>query len=325
MSARVLTPMEAWRLAKRSVQGWMDDGAPSMGAALAFYTLFSLAPVLLVTITVAGYFIGRNEAQDILMGHLTQVMGEKAASGVASVLEAAGSREPGRFAFMGFFTLLLGATTVFAQLRADLDRIWHYSGKKPKGVLNFLMSRLLAFGVVMSVGFLLLVSMVLSAVLSALGDYWFASSELMVRMGELGVSFVLFTGLFAAIYKLLPSTRLAWGDVWVGAAVTSILFAVGKVVIGLYIGKAAVLDSFGAAATLIVVIMWVYYSAQVFFLGAEFTREYALLHGSKRGEKHVHERRRYPPATHPDAANDQDMVERAQQIVKGKDPVLLRK
>jgi membrane protein len=318
---QVLTPADAWTLVKRSARGWVDDAAPSMGAALAFYTLFSLAPVLLLSIAIAGFFMGRDQAQDVMIAQLTQLVGENAALGIEELLDAAGARGEGKWpALIGMVALAIGATTVFSELRADLDRIWRCSTKKARGVKAFLRTRVLSFGLVVSIGFLLLVSLVVSAALSALGDHWFAGGEILVRGGEFVTSFAVITVLFAMIFKWLPTTRIAWGDVWVGAAVTSLLFWLGKFLIGFYIGRAAVGSAFGAAGTLVVLIVWVYYSAQVFFLGAEFTREYARLHGSKQGEHYLADRRRTPGE--PVAANE-DLIERAEKIVRGKDPVLV--
>ncbi len=314
---------DAWTLVKRSAKGWSDDRAPSMGAALAFYTLFSLAPILLLAIAVAGFFMGHDAAQGALLTQLTQVMGEKAAAGIRSMLEAAGARNSGRWpAVIGTLVLILGASTVFAELRADLDRVWHCATEKASGIGDFVRTRVLSFGLVVSIGFLLLVSLVASAALSALGQRWFGGSAAWVHAGEFVISFIAITGLFAMIYKLLPTPRIEWGDVWVGAAVTSLLFWLGKFAIGLYIGRTALGSSFGAAGTLVVVIMWVYYSAQIFFLGAEFTREYARSHGSQRGAPLAHERRR--SGDRPVAANE-DLIERAGNIVRGVDPVLVRR
>ena len=315
-----LTAAQAWSLAKRAAKGWVDDAAPSMGAALAFYTLFSLAPVLLLAIAVAGFFMGRGEAQSLLVAQLTQLIGDKAALGIQSLLDAAGARDQGKWpAAIGTLTLALGATTVFAELRTDLDRIWRCTTKKSRGAVDFLRTRVLSFGLVVSIGFLLLLSLVASAALSAFGSRWFAASAGLVHASEFAVSFLVITGLFAMIYKVLPTAKIAWGDVWVGASVTSLLFWVGKFLIGMYIGRAALESTFGAAGTLVALVAWVYYSAQVFFLGAEFTREYARLHGSRAGEHDLHERRR--PCGEAVAANE-DLIERAAKIVKGTDPVI---
>lgn len=311
-----LSPSDASTLLKRAFAGWVHDAAPSMGAALAFYTLFSLAPVLLLAITVAGLFMGRDEAQNLLVAQLTTLLGDKAALGIESMLDAAGSRDPGRLpAIVGTLTLALGATTVFVELRTDLDRIWRCTPGKPGGAWEFVRTRLLSFGMVVTIGFLLLVSLVVSTAVSALGDRWFNGMEAVAHGLDFLASFVTITALFAAIYKFLPTARIAWRDVWTGAAMTSLLFWIGKFLIGLYMAKAAIGSTFGAAGAVVVVIVWVYYSAQIFFFGAELTREYALRHGSRRGEPRAFERRRHPPA-----ANDDGMIERARDIVAGRDP-----
>ena len=310
MNAR--TARDVLPMLKRSVQGWMDDNASSLGAALAFYTLLSLAPLAIIIIAVAGLFIGSSHAQDLLVAQLSQLMGDKPAHTIADIVASTRSRYSGLATILGFAALMGGATTVFVELRRDLDVIWRCKAEKSKGWLNFLLTRAIALGIVLGIGFLLLVSLAASTAISALTDT--VGSAIVARAGEFAGSFLVITLLFAAIYKLLPSRRIAWGDVWVGAAVTSLLFWIGKYLIGLYLGKAAVGSAFGAAGAVVVVIVWVYYSAQIFFLGAEFTREYATRHGSKRGEADLQ----------PRPAND-DIVERAQKIVKGEDPVLLRK
>jgi membrane protein len=271
-------------LAKQSFIAWMEDGAGSMGAALAFYTLFSMAPLLLLVIAIAGLVIGSDVARDLLMNQLTQLLGEQGATAVKSVLEAADKKgESIMAAAVSLVTLALGATTVFAELKRDLDKIWHYQPPKRRGWLIQITSRVGAFGMILVIGFLLMVSLVVSATVTAFGSMWAAGlpgSALLLRALEFLGSFFVITGLFAMIYKILPSVRIAWRDVWVGAAVTSLLFWIGKYLIGLYLGKSAVASPFGAAGTLVVVILWVYYSAQIFFLGAEFTRAYALRVGS---------------------------------------------
>ncbi|HXF81110.1 MAG TPA: YihY/virulence factor BrkB family protein [Usitatibacter sp.] len=297
-----LSAADVTSLARRAFAGWMEDAAPSMGAALAFYTLFSLAPVLLLAISVAGFFMGRDEAQNLLIAQLTTLVGDKAALGIESLLDAAGSRGPGKVpALVGTLTLALGATTVFVELRTDLDRIWRCGGKAAGGALRFIRTRLLSFGMVITIGFLLLVSLVVSTAVSAIGRQVLGGGMQAFAHGlDFLASFVVITGLFASIYKFLPSASIAWRDVWIGAAMTSFLFWIGKFLIGLYVAKAAVGSAFGAAGTVVVVIVWVYYSAQIFFLGAELTREYAWAFGSKRGEPRAFERRRHPPAANDD-------------------------
>ncbi len=313
-----MAPREAWKLLQRSAQAWSDDGATSMGAALAFYTLFSLTPLLLVAIAIAGAVLGRDQAQTMLLAQVSGLVGERAAGAVGALLVAASTREHGVLpAAIGTLTFMLGATTVFNELKTDIDRIWRCHGRRPKGFGPLLRARLLSIGLVLAIGLLLLASLLASALISGLGEQWFADSVGTVRALEMGVSFLVITGVFAMIYKLLPSTPIAWSDVWVGAGATSALFWIGKFLIGLYLGKAAVASMFGAAGALVMLILWVYYSAQIFFYGAEFTREYAHRHGSKQGETD-------PAWLAIDAANESDIVERARRVVRGDEPVLLR-
>lgn len=304
-------------IAKRSLKGWMDDGAASMGAALAFYTMLSLGPLLVLVITIAGMVMGREAAQVALMSEVSGLLGDTGGEAIESLLNAASTEEGGIIAtLVSAFTLLLGATTVFAELQTDLDRIWKVTEKKKaSGVMGFLRTRLFSFGLVVAIGFLLLVSLVASATVSFVGERVFGGTQVLMRVLELAASVGVLTLLFAMVYKILPSRGIPWSDVWVGSAVTALLFTIGKFLIGLYLGKSAVASEFGAAGTLVVVIFWVYYSAQIFFLGAEFTKEYSLSRGSKSGVA-------------VDAANsglirgDADMVARAQEIVKGRDPIL---
>jgi membrane protein len=286
MRARI-TLRQFATLAREAAVGWYRDGAPSMGAALAFYTLFSMAPLLLLAISIAGIAIGSDTARGLVIDQLTRLMGEQGATAVSSVLRAADERSTGVLAALtSLATLVLGAITVFMELRRDLDRIWRFEPKPEKGLWRFVRGHVFSVGMVASIGFLLMVSLVVSATVAAIGGLWaeaFPGSGYVMRAGEFLGSFLVITGLFAMIYRILPSTRMAWSDLWVGAAVTSLLFWIGKWLIGLYLGRSAVTSPFGAAGALIIVILWVYYSAQVFFLGAEFTRAYALKFGSLSG------------------------------------------
>ncbi len=303
-------------LARRSVKGWVDDAAPSMGAALAFYTLLSLAPMLLVALGVAGIFFDRNEAQNALITQIAMVLGEKAAIGVEMLLDAAGTREEGAMpAIIGLTTMVIGATTVFAELRTDLDRIWRYQAPENRGLIKALGTRLSAFLMVMGIGALLVLSLVASTVISSVGAPFFSHSPASLHAIEFVMSFVVITLLFAMVYKVLPSQRVAWGDVWVGAAVTSLLFWVGKFLIALYIGHTAVDSTFGAAGALVLVVLWVYYSSQVFFLGAEFTREYAIRHGSRKQDARLRK-----PLAEMNASYD-ELVARAEKITRRNDPI----
>ncbi|HET7402631.1 MAG TPA: YihY/virulence factor BrkB family protein, partial [Usitatibacter sp.] len=250
-------------LTRRAVKGWVDDAAPSMGAALAFYTLLSLAPLLLVALGVAGIFFDRNDAQDALIAQIAMLLGEKAAIGIEGLLDAAGTREGALPAVVGLFTMILGATTVFTELRADLDRIWHYRPKKSGGLRSAFTTRFFAFLMVMVIGGLLMLSLVASTFLASVASYGLTLSPLALHAIEFFISFVVVTLLFAMVYKLLPTQHVAWGDVWVGAAVTSLLFWIGKFLIALYISRTAVDSTFGAAGAIVLVIVWVYYSSQV--------------------------------------------------------------
>lgn len=255
-----------------------------MGAALAFYALFSMAPLLLLVISIAALVVDPNAARGVVFDELSELLGERGAVAVQALLEAADRRGQGlASAITSIAMLIVGATSVFTELRRDLDRIWRHEAPPASGWRKLLGPRLSAFGLVLAIGFLLVVSLALSAAVSALGSLWAAwlpGAGLLLRAAEFVVSVGLMTGLFAMTYKILPSVRIAWRDVWVGAAVTSLLFWVGKWLIGLYIAKSAIASPFGAAGTLVVVIVWVYYSAQVFFLGAEFTRAYAARQGA---------------------------------------------
>jgi membrane protein len=315
-------PKSLAQLVVRAVKGWVADKATSMGAALAFYSLLSLAPLLVMVIAVAGLVLGHDEAQRLLMTQVSDLLGENGAKGIETILDSVHTEREGILAtVIGALTLVMGATTVFAELKTDLDRIWKHTAKKSSGVWGFLRTRLLSFGLVLTVAFLLLVSLVVSAAVSAMGKAWFGSFEAVLHVIEFVMSVAIFTVLFAMMYKLLPAAKIAWSDVWTGAFFTSALFWLGKFAIGLYLGKNETLSSFGSASTVVLVIVWVYYSAQIFFLGAEFTHEFAMAHGSRRGQA---------PPTDLEAANsdferDAQLVHRAQRLVKGNDPVLAPK
>lgn len=299
-----------WSLLKESAREWKEDGAPSMGAALAFYTLLSLGPLVLLVIMIAGMVIGKDQAQAVLLGELSGLLGDAGSEGVRHVLEAAaGEKEGPLAAIIGMAVLLFGATTVFAELKVDLDRIWDYKGPPTRGIWALVKARLLSFGLVVAIGFLLLVSLAVSGVITAVSGHLSGgiASVALLRTMEFTASFVVLTLAFASIYKLLPSIPLAWRDVWVGGAVNAVLFTLGKFLIGLYLGKTAVASSYGAAGTLVVVIVWVYWCAQIFFLGAEFTKAFAALHGSRQGEGLLQ-------------SDEEDEVALARRIVRARGP-----
>ena len=279
---------QGWQLTKSATQAWSDDYAPSMGAALSYYTLFSIAPLLLIVISVAGMIFGEKAVQGELTGSLQFLMGEEGARAVEGLLSSVSEPKEGIVAtVIGIFVLLLGATTVFGELQNSLDRIWRAPARKDASSLwRLLRSRLLSFGMILGMAFLLMVSLVLDAVLQAFGKIWGTGAfEAIGQALNMVVGFAITTTIFAMIYKMLPRAKVAWPDVWVGAVVTAALFTLGKFLISLYIGRSAVASSFGAAGSLVVVMIWVYYSAQIFLLGAEFTWVYAHARGSRRGEK----------------------------------------
>jgi membrane protein len=278
------------QLFKKAVDAFNEDYASSMGAALAYYTTFSLAPVLIVVIGVAGFVFGQEAARGEIVDQLRGLIGGESATAVQDLLRSAS--QPGKSllaSIVGLATLLVGATSVFAELQSSLDRIWRAPAlKAPTGVWGLLRSRLLTFGMVVAIGFLLLVSLALSAAVSAV-DRWggtlFPKWHTLLAVLNISLGFGLTALLFAMAYRILPRVRIAWRDVGIGAVVTAALFEGGKFLIGLYLGRAGIGSSFGAAGSLIVVLAWVYYSAQIFLLGAEFTWVYAHSHGSRAGQE----------------------------------------
>jgi membrane protein len=278
----------SWQLLKASAQAWNDDYAASMGAALAYYTTFSLAPLLIIVIAVAGLVFGREAASGEIAAQLSSLVGEPGAKTVQELLKSASHPGDSLLASsIGLITLLLGATSVFVELQGDLDRIWRAPALPPSyGIVSLLRSRLLSFGMVVTMGFLLLVSLVIGAGLSALnewGESLFPASAVPLQALNLAVGFGITTLLFAMAYQILPRMKVAWSDVWIGATVTALLFTLGKYLIGLYLGRAGVSSGFGAAGSLVIILAWVYYSAQIFLLGAEFTWVFAHTHGSRVG------------------------------------------
>ena len=274
------------RLVDRSVNAWLDDFAPSMGAALAYYTLFSLAPLLIIVIAIAGLVFGQDAARGEIVAQIQGLIGRDGAIAVQGLLKSTSEPAQGFVAIvLSTIMLIVGATTVFAELQSDLDRIWRVPVPATKmGILVLLHTRLLSFGLVLGLGFLLLVSLVIGAAIAAVGKWWdgyFAGWEAVFQAIDFCISFAISTALFAMIYKLMPRARIAWQDVWIGAAVTALLFEIGKLLIGLYLGKTSVASGFGAAGSLVVLLVWVYFAAQIFLLGAEFTWAYAHERGSQ--------------------------------------------
>jgi membrane protein len=274
------------RVLRGGFAGWWNDNVPRMGAALAYYTLFSLAPVLIVAIAVAGLAFGPEAVRGEIVGQIDGLVGHEGALAVQAMLEAAARPSSSIPAtIIGAITFFLGATGAFLELQTDLDAIWRVKPKEGGSFLAALLKqRLISFGLVLGFSFLLLTSLVVSAGLAALHTYMGTTFPAVAALWEalnIVVSLAVITALFAMIYKVLPDVKLAWGDVWVGGLVTAGFFTIGKSLIGLYIGTSAMASTYGAAGSVIVVLVWVYYSAQIILLGAEFTREYVKRFGRK--------------------------------------------
>lgn len=269
-----------------TVTEWLEHRASSKGAALAFYTMFSIAPILVLVIAIAGAFYGEQAAQGELFGQLRGLVGPQGAEALQAVLAGARNQEEGKLATLVAGALLLfGATTVFAELKSSLDEIWQLPPLTQGTLWDTVRTRLLSFGMVLVLGFLLMVSLVVSAALAVLEKYWqglWANATLALSVINWVIGFLVIAAMFGVIYKLLPRIALSWRDVTIGALGTAALFTLGKYGIGAYIGNSGVANSFGAAGSLIALLLWVYYSAQIFFLGAEFARQYALQLGSLR-------------------------------------------
>jgi membrane protein len=272
-------------LLKQAAWDWFDDQATTLGAAVAYYTVFSIAP-LFITISIAGFVFGREAAQGQIFEQLRALIGETSAAAVQDVVESATSKPAtGVVAtILGFVALIIGASGVFAQMQASLNAIWRVQPKPGRGVFwGLVRDRILSFGFILIVGFLLLISLILSAIIAFIGE-WFGGFvpgvEMLIQILNAIISLAVITLLFAMIFKFLPDIEIAWRDVWIGALITAALFTVGKEILGLYLGKSGVASSYGAAGSLIVLLLWVYYSAQIVFFGAEFTKAYAKKFGS---------------------------------------------
>lgn len=284
-----LSPRRILAVFRCSVAEWFEHRAASKGAALAFYALFSIAPILVLVIAIAGLFYGTQTAQEELLSQIKSLVGNQGAEAIRLVLAGAHNRESGRQATLIAGALLLfGATSVFAELKASLDEIWQVPPPRGASLWDIVRTRLLSFGLILVLAFLLMVSLVVSAVLAVLERYWgglWKESVVLLSWLASVFSFCVIAVLFGVIYKMLPRIRLSWGDVVIGALGTAAMFSLGKYAIGVYIGNSGVANSFGAAGSMIALLLWVYYSAQIFFLGAEFARQYALQLGSLRAKQ----------------------------------------
>ena len=272
-----------WNLGRDAVAGWMRHQVSRTGAALAFYTVFSLAPVLILSIAMAGFFFGEQAARGEIVAQIAGLIGQAGANAVQAVLENASRRGSGILAtLVSVVTLIIGANTALAELKTGLDQIWDVPSQQRQGFWYFIRTRVSSVGIILALGFLLLVSLVISAALSALERIWGGDKVVntLVLWLNAVLSFALVVVLFGTIYKVLPSVRIAWRDVFIGSVVTAVLFTVGKFAIGAYLGNSGLASTYGAAGSVVLLLVWVYYSAQVFLFGAEFTRAYAYQLGS---------------------------------------------
>jgi membrane protein len=273
-----------WELLKLTFTEWTNDNAFELSAALAFYTIFSIAPVLLIAVGVASFFLAPETATTRIVDEMAKLVGAQGANAVRQVIESSRGFGKGLWAVsVGIVTLIMGATAVFGELQSALNRIWDVEAKPDRGVImSLIVDRLRSFLIAVCVGFLLLVSLVISAVINGLQHYmnnWLPGVPWVWQTANVVTSFLVIAALFAMIYKFLPDVVISWKDVWIGAAVTALLFSAGKYLIGIYLGRTATTSAFGAAGSLVVLLFWVYYSALISFLGAEFTQVYARRYG----------------------------------------------
>ena len=276
---------ETGRLLKVALQGWWNDRAMSLGASIAFFTVFSLAPMLLAAIAVAGLAFGREAAQGAIVAELGGLIGTNEASTLEAMIASASNVGSGITGMtIGLVTFLILVSGAVIELQDNLNIIWKAEPPKGSGFLNFMRTRLISFALVLGIGFLLLVSLVIDAGLSAVSAYIepnFSGATVILRFLNSFVSFMIAVLLFAMIFKLLPNVDITWNDVWTGALVTGLLFTIGKFLIGYYLGKSNIASSYGAAASLITILLWIYYSSLILLFGAEFTKAYAESRGSQ--------------------------------------------
>lgn len=281
----MISPKQTWRLLKATFTEWQEDKSSRLAAALAYYTVFSLAPLLMIVILVASFIFG-DESKTVVIDQFQSLVGRQGAETVQTAIENTSQSQGGSTiaSLFSLVALLLGASGVFAQLQGALNTVWEVEAKPGKGIWGFLRQRFLSFGMIIGICFILMVSLVVSAGLAGFSAYINRLAPGLGIIGQilnLAISFGVFTLLFALIYKVLPDVKITWTDVWVGSGITALLFAIGKFVLGVYIGNGGVGSTYGAAGSVIVLLVWVYYSAQILFFGAEFTQVYARKYGSQ--------------------------------------------
>jgi membrane protein len=288
IARRHTRPLRAvWDITRDTISAWIKHNASSLGAALSFYTLFSIAPILVIAMAIAGSMFGPNVAETHVLEEMRALLGDAGAKAVQGLLASAHqSGQKGFAAAISVITLLIGATSVFGELQNTLDYIWKSPEKDSVAWWRILRARILSVGLILGVGFLLLVSLIISAALAALGAWlgtFLVQWSVILPAVDLLLSLGLTTVLFAMIYKYVPRETIAWGDVWIGGFVTACLFSVGKLLIGLYLGRSSLSSAYGAAGSVMVLLLWIYYSAQIFLLGAEFTHVFTYTWGSRSG------------------------------------------
>jgi membrane protein len=276
--------IDTWNVLHEAANEWMEDKASQLGAAMAFYSVLSLAPLLVIAIAIAALVFGEQEAKDQLAEQMTELMGPAGAEAVVELIQQAQQPRVGTMAaLLGLATLLFGASGVFGELQDAMNTIWEVK-PQPMGVWGYIRSRFLSFAMVLGTGFLLLASLVLSAWVTGVSDLLarqMAGLDTLAQMANQLISFGVVMVLFALIFRMLPDTNVAWRDVWFGAAITALLFSIGKYLIGLYLGTSSVGSAYGAAGSLVVLVLWIYYSAQIMFFGAEITQVWARKFGSR--------------------------------------------
>lgn len=284
-STAAAKPRVAWALLKEACSAWLDDNAPSLGAALAFYTIFSLAPVLIVAIAVTGVVFGQGAAEGEILRQIQALAGETPAKAIQTVIQSSHRAALDAVAAtIGISTVLVGASGAFNELQDALNKIWRVKPRSENILVCAIRKRFLSFVLVLGTGLLLLVSLALSAALAAVGKYMghlLPTPVFLLESANFLLSLGVITLLFALIFKVLPDTEIAWSDVWIGAGVTSLLFTIGKVLIGLYLGRSTLASAYGAAGSLVILLVGIYYSAQILLLGAEFTHICANKRGLK--------------------------------------------
>jgi membrane protein len=281
----LLDPAQFLQLLKEAFISWSNDKVPRHGAALAYYAVLSLVPLLVINIAMIGLIFGREAAEGYIMEQIGSLVGPQSAAAIKEMIQRASQPTTGILAtLVATATLLLGASGVFAQLQDSLNSVWGVQPKEGRGIWGLIKDRFISVATLLGTGFLLLVSLALSAALSAFGKWfsaWLPAPESVLQVLDIAISLVGITGLFALMFKVLPDARVAWSDVWVGAALTAVLFTVGKFAIGLYLGKSDVGSAYGAAGSIVILLVWVYYSSQILLFGAEFTQVYANTIGAR--------------------------------------------